>query len=278
MDPTARPLVHATRTAELWRQLAGVTDPEMDESITDLRFIAALDIQGDDVTVEFRLPTYWCAANFAFMMAEDIRAQVSDLGWVRHVNVRLVDHYASEAINDGIAKGSSFTQTFPSETTDDLAELRRVFRRKAFKTRQEKLLRHLVRSGWSADALVCLSVRELRDADGLGADGEPLRNRYLEIRRELALPCEGSGRAITTVDGAPVALESFESYLRELRNCRVAMEANGHFCRGLLAVRYDLAAPGHQPAGVDVVIPQDHVPAGRHLPLTVIASDSRRMN
>jgi metal-sulfur cluster biosynthetic enzyme len=278
MDPTPRALLQATRTADLWRQLAGVTDPEMDESITDLRFVAAVDIQGDDVTVEFRLPTYWCAANFAFMMAEDIRDQVSDLGWVRHVNVRLVDHYASETINDGIAKGSSFPQTFPSEATDDLAELRRVFRRKAFKIRQEKLLRFFVRSGWSADALVFLSMRELRDAESLGADGEPLRSRYLEIRQELALPCEGSERAITTADGAPVALESFERYLRELRNCRVAMEANGHFCRGLLAVRYDLAADGHQSSGADVVIPREPVSSGRHLPLTVIASDSRRTN
>jgi metal-sulfur cluster biosynthetic enzyme len=278
MDPMARARVQATRTADVWQRLAGVTDPEMDESITDLRFVAAVDIQADDVTVEFRLPTYWCAANFAFMMAEDIRDQVSDLGWVRHVNVRLVDHYASEAINEGIAKSSSFRQVFPSEATDDLAELRRVFRRKAFKTRQEKLLRYLVRSGWSADALVCLSVRELRDAESLGADGERLRSRYLEIRQELALPCEGSGRAITTVDGALVAPESFERYLRELRNCRVAMEANGHFCRGLLAVRYDLAADDHHPVGGDVVIPQEHVPPGRHLPLTVIAADFRRMN
>lgn len=270
------PSVQATRTSDVWRRLAGVTDPEMDESITDLRFVAAVEIEDDDVTIEFRLPTYWCAPNFAFMMAEDIRDCVSKLGWVHDVRVRLVDHFASAAINDGMAKGSSFTQTFPSEATDDLVELRRVFRRKAFKTRQEKLLRHLIRSGRSSEALVCLSVRELREDGSLTADGEVLRHRYLDIRQELGLSCEASGRAITTVEDVPVALESFETYLRELRNCRVTMEANGHFCRGLLAVRYDLADDSPQEAGPNGAVPQAGESGGRRLPLQVIAPHSQR--
>src|SRR5262245_63650157 len=136
MDPTARASVQATRTADVWRQLAEVTDPEMDESITDLGFVATLDIHASDVTVEFRLPTYWCAANFAFMMAEDIRDRVSDLAWVDRVTVRLVDHYSSAAINEGMANALSFTETLPAETTGDLSELRRVLRRKAFMIRQ----------------------------------------------------------------------------------------------------------------------------------------------
>ncbi len=274
MDPTARASVQATRTADVWRQLAGVTDPEMDESITDLGFVATLDIHANDVTVEFRLPTYWCAANFAFMMAEDIRDQVSDLAWVDSVNVRLVDHYSSAAINDGMAKAASFTETFPSEATDDLSELRRVFRRKAFMTRQEKLLRHLRRSGWTTEALLGLTVRDLGDAVDLGTDGEQLRSRYLDIRAELGLACEAGERAITTVDGEPVSLAGFESYLRELRKCRVTMEGNGHFCRGLLAVRYDLAANGSQPAGGDAIGPGG-LSAGRHLPLKLVPADSR---
>jgi metal-sulfur cluster biosynthetic enzyme len=272
MDPTARASVQATRTADVWRQLAGVTDPEMDESITDLGFVATLDIHAHDVTVEFRLPTYWCAANFAFMMAEDIRDQVSDLAWVNRVDVRLVDHYASAAINDGMAKAASFTETFPSEATDDLSALRRVFRRKAFMTRQEKLLRHLQRCGWTLEGLIGLTVRDLSDSD-LGTDGEGLRSRYLDIRRDVGLACEANEPAITTVDGEPVSLAGFERYLRELRNCRVTMEGNGHLCRGLLAVRYDLTANGSQPPAGHA-IGSGGLSAGRHLPLKLVA-DSR---
>src|SRR2546426_2361673 len=274
MEPAASLSVQATRTADVWRQLAGVTDPEMDESITDLGFVATLDIHANDVTVEFRLPTYWCAANFAFMMAEDIRDQVSDLAWVDSVNVRLVDHYSSAAINDGMARAASFTETFPSEATDDLSELRRVFRRKAFKTRQERLLGHLRRSGWTSGALVGLTVQRLGDARDLGAEGEQLRSRYLDSRAELGLACEAGARAITTVDGEPVPLDAFESYLRELRTCRVTMEGNGHFCRGLLAVRYNLGTNGSHHAG-ERTAGTGGVPAGRHLPLKVIPADSR---
>jgi metal-sulfur cluster biosynthetic enzyme len=275
MDPTAHSSVQVTtRTAEVWQQLTRVTDPEMDESITDLGFVATLDIHANGVTVEFRLPTYWCAANFAFMMAEDIRDQVLNLAWVDSVNVRLLDHYSSAPINEGMANAASFTETFPSEATDDLSELRRVFRRKAFMTRQEKLLGHLRRSGWNTEDLLGLTVQRLGDAVNLGNDGEQLRRRYLDIRAELGLPCGSGERAITTVDGQPVCLEGFDSYLRELRKCRVTMEGNGHFCRGLLAVRYDLAANGSQPAG-EHATGAGGLSAGRHLPLKPVPADSR---
>ena len=258
----------------MWRQLSRVTDPEMDESITDLGFVATLDIGGSDVTVSFRLPTYWCAANFAFMMAEDIRDQVSQLAWVDRVNVRLVDHYSSDAINEGMANALSFTQTFPTETTGDLSELRRVFRRKAFMTRQERLLGHLRRFGWTAETLLALTVQRLCDAVDLGPDDEQLRSRYLDIRAELGLSCEAGARAFTTVDGEGVSLERFDSYCSELRKCRVTMEGNEHFCRGLLAVRYDLAPKGSGTAGFAGTGP-DGLSARRQLPLKLVPADFR---
>jgi hypothetical protein len=39
------------------------------------------------VEVVFRLPTYWCSPNFAFIIAEDIQKYVSELEWVRSVKV-----------------------------------------------------------------------------------------------------------------------------------------------------------------------------------------------
>src|SRR5439155_20129213 len=41
--------------------LSGVRDPEIDESLTDLRFVAGVDVDGADVRVHLRLPTYFCA-------------------------------------------------------------------------------------------------------------------------------------------------------------------------------------------------------------------------
>ena len=70
------------RVAEIWKRLSEVTDPELDEPVTELGFVERVDVDGDTVEVDFRLPTYWCAANFAFLMVDDIRIAVEGAPWV----------------------------------------------------------------------------------------------------------------------------------------------------------------------------------------------------
>ncbi len=89
---------------EVHQQLAEVYDPELDQPLTELGFIGGVDIAGDKVTVRFRLPTYWCAANFAYMMSSDIRERVSELPWVKRVDVLLQDHFHDEEINDSLMR------------------------------------------------------------------------------------------------------------------------------------------------------------------------------
>ena len=41
---------------------ASVTDPELDESVTELRFVTAVEVDAESrVHIRFRLPTYWCS-------------------------------------------------------------------------------------------------------------------------------------------------------------------------------------------------------------------------
>jgi len=131
---------------EVHQQLAEVYDPELDQPLTELGFIGGVDIAGDKVTVRFRLPTYWCAANFAYMMSSDIRERVSELPWVKQVDVLLQDHFHDEEINEGIKHGKTFLTAFP-DATDSLDDLRETFRVKAFQARQERVLRWLIRKG-----------------------------------------------------------------------------------------------------------------------------------
>src|ERR1700730_588939 len=140
--------------AEVWSRLAEVSDPELDESIVVLGFVASADVSDGHVVIRFRLPTYWCSPNFAFLMACDIRDRVSELAWVRVVRVELLDHCTAESINDGIASRRSFEEMFRDETTGDLVQLRLLFRRKAFMARQERLLKQLLGAGWVAEVLV----------------------------------------------------------------------------------------------------------------------------
>ena len=57
----------------LLEQLVRVLDPELDESILDLGFVRSLRLRFGQAEVALRLPTSWCAVNFAYLMAEDVR-------------------------------------------------------------------------------------------------------------------------------------------------------------------------------------------------------------
>ena len=128
------------RQAEIWACLQGVMDPELDESVTDLNFVTKADVDSENrVHIEFRLPTYWCAANFSFLMADDMRRVVSALDWVKGVSVVLGEHMYADKINRGISQGLSFQEAFGNEATGDLSEVRRTFLLKAFQRRQEAL-------------------------------------------------------------------------------------------------------------------------------------------
>ena len=62
-----------TSRAEVLDALSGVRDPELDEPLTDLGFVSDLRVEGDVVSVRLRLPTYFCAANFAYLMVGDAK-------------------------------------------------------------------------------------------------------------------------------------------------------------------------------------------------------------
>ena len=228
------------RTAEILARLDRVTDPELDEPVTELGFVT--DVRaGDDgvVRVEFRLPTYWCAANFAFMMADDMRREVAALPWVTRVEPRLGDHMYADRINHGMAHGLSFAATFGDDAQGDLDGLRRTFLVKAFQRRQESLLRHLLGAAITAETLVAMTRDALAAVD-LDSKGDKLRARYLE-RRDLA----GSGPlAFPDADGGAIAADNLAAYLRTLRRIGTNAEFNGALCSGLLAARFEDRSDG----------------------------------
>ena len=221
----------AEREAEVRRVLDRVTDPELDEPVTDLRFIERLAVDPDgNVAIGFRLPTYWCAANFAFLMAADMQREVGALSWVRQVEVTLGEHMYAEKINHGLANRLSFQTTFGSDASAELDELRRIFLVKAFQRRQETLLRHLIKQGLEPAALTLEALRALP----LDDEASRLRARYLDKRDVCAR--FGEQRAFVDSDGNPVT--DLTRYLRTLERVSINAEFNGALCRGLLAARF----------------------------------------
>ena len=231
----APPSSDALAIDEIWRALEDVRDPELDRSLPQLGFIRGVEVdQQARVRVSIRLPTYWCAANFAFIMAEDARAALERLPWVREAVVAIEDHFSGDEINRAIAAKLGFGAAFPAESGGDLTELRRIFRAKAFMRRQEKLLRRMMADGYSAEELARLSEDGLERIDLNDGDGGRLRADYLAIRLEFA---RGSDLAFVTAAGKPLDPDKFNAYIAELRRTTANIEFNTAICEGLLKAR-----------------------------------------
>jgi metal-sulfur cluster biosynthetic enzyme len=214
---------------EVWAALSGVRDPELDRPITDLGFVAS--VRTAPIRVELRLPTYFCAPNFAWLMVADARDAVSGLPDAGAVSVLLLDHFASEEIN---AASDAFGAAFGVDGLDpSLTSLRLTFDRKAHVAAQERLARAL--AGVHGD----LSEISLAEA----ARCAPAEVAAVERRRaRLGIV---SDHALCDDSGVPLAHDALPRWLRFARTVRVSIDGNAGLCRGLLETRYGLtrAAP-----------------------------------
>jgi metal-sulfur cluster biosynthetic enzyme len=216
--------------------LSAVRDPELDEPITDLGFVKAVQIDGDSVTVTLWLPTYWCAPNFAYLMAADAKAAVGALEGVGTVRVTLFDHHASEEINEGLAHARDFDETFAGDAAGTgLADLRSLFDRKSFLSRQERLHRSLVETGMSSQQAARLRIGDLPDT--------PEARRYLERRAWMGIDTSEEAPFLVTPDGKTIPEDEIDRHLRFARTVSVSIEGNASLCRGLLATRYGVPSP-----------------------------------
>ncbi len=217
-------LVHAA--------LDSVIDPELDESLVQLGFVQDVRIHGEEVIVELRLPTFWCAPNFAYLMAKDARDRVLEVEGVNTVEILLKDHFASDEISAAATGGRSFEETFPASTDGNLDGLRALFRRKAYLMRLERLVRFLLEAG-----LTEREVARLRVGD-VDSWRHELVQAYLARRREFGLPVDARAPLVMDALGRPVAAERLTEFLRGARRQRISTELNATLCRGLLATRY----------------------------------------
>jgi len=233
--------VPCDRASEVLARLASVTDPELDEPVTELGFVTDVSVDANGhVRMGFRLPTYWCAANFSYLMADDMRTAVLELPWVTGLTLVLDEHMYADTINRAMTEGLSFQEAFGSEADGDLNALRRVFDLKAFQRRQLAVLEYLQAAAYDTNALLALSVSGLR-ALALEPEAANIIHRYLE-RRHVPGPAGDHEPAFVDEAGRAVTPDGYLAHRRALRRVMVNVEFNGALCRGLLAARYSEAA------------------------------------
>jgi len=218
------------RERQVHAALSRVRDPELDTSVTELGFVTEVVVDGDRVLIRLRLPTYFCAPNFAYLMVADAHTAVSELDWSAAVTVRLEDHFAADEINAGVAADAGFTGSFPDQAESELEELRTTFRRKAHTACLERACRSLLAAGWQVEGLA-----EARLAD---LPAGPQQEALLRRREELGLSCAPDAALMLDADGRNIPAGSLTRHLRHAQAVRVSIDGNGILCRGLLATRY----------------------------------------
>jgi len=231
------PLVAACRE-DLLRALETVRDPELDEPITSLGFVASCAVSpAGDAQVRLRLPTYFCAPNFAYLMVADAYDAVSALPGVHSTEVVLEDHFASDAINGGVAAQAGFARAFDGEAVGELHQLRADFLRKAVMAGTDQVCRPLLAAGTDPAALLAMTLGELPPSRPLA--------RLRERRAELALPAgDDAPLLIDPATGLPVGPDAVPLHLRRAKVTRISIEANAGICRGMLAHRYTTPGQG----------------------------------
>lgn len=223
---------------EVMAALGAVRDPELDEPVTELGFVASCTVSEDGaVQVRLRLPTFFCAPNFAFLMVADAYDAVAAVEGVGRVEVLLDDHFASEAINRGVAARAGFAESFGELADGELDELRTDFVRKAVLAGTDRVCRPLLAQGWSAEDLAATTLGDMPPSPEL----ERLRAR----RAELGLPADdASALLVEATTGEAVGAQALPLHLRRARLTRVNIEANGSVCRGMLSHRYPTRGEG----------------------------------
>ncbi|MCW2720963.1 iron-sulfur cluster assembly protein [Pseudonocardia sp.] len=229
------PVRSADLQGSVWRALDTVLDPELDEPVTDLDFVESCTVSEEGVaTVVLRLPTFFCAPNFSFLMVADAYDAVSTVDGVTRADVTLADHHASTEINGGVAAQAGFVKSFDGsdqgEAVSELDELRLQFFRKAALAGQDRVARPLVDAGAGPDELSDMSLGQVPPSSDLV--------RMRERRAALGLPHDDGAPLLIDAEGNRITAAQVPLHLRRARLQRVGIETNGEFCKSLLEKRY----------------------------------------
>jgi metal-sulfur cluster biosynthetic enzyme len=216
--------------------LAGVRDPELDQGLVELGFVTSVEVDGDLAEVRLRLPTYFCAPNFSYLMVADARRAVEAVEGVRTARIALDDHFAADEINAAVGRGATFAEAFPGQAVAELDELRALFQRKALTARQGRLYDELRAAGRNVEEIAGMRLTDLPPGDDA--------DRCRELRRALGIDAGPGAPAFVLPNGDPVTVEAAPRFVRFARLVGRSLDGNAHLCRSLLRTRYDL--PTHE--------------------------------
>jgi hypothetical protein len=157
---------------------------------------------------------------------------VAELPGVRSVDIELIDHFAADTINSGVAARSGFVGSFgDDQARSELDGLRADFLRKAVLAGGDRVCRPMLAAGRTLAELAGLTLGD--------APATPDRERLRARRAELGLPAgDDTPLLVDAVTGERIDPDGVPLALRRARLTRVSVDANASVCRGLLRERY----------------------------------------
>jgi hypothetical protein len=172
-------------------------------------------------------------------MVADAYDAVSSLDGVSRTEVVLDDHFAADAINDGVAARAGFARSFEGEAVGELDGLRADFLRKSVLAGTDQVCRPLVDAGATPADLAATTLGDVPRCPAL----DRLRRR----RSELGLPAgDDAPLLVEPLSGAPVGADAVPLHLRRARLTRTSLDANTGICRGMLRHRYSTDGQGEE--------------------------------
>ena len=212
--------------------LAMVRDPELDTPITALGFVASCVVSGEGRAVaRLRLPTFYCAPNFSYLMAADAYDALIAVPGITSAQVILEDHFAADEINAGVAAQAGFVAAFNGEAAGELADLRAHFLRKAVLAGTDQVCRPLVDAGATPSDLANLTLGSVPVS--------PELDRLRQRRSDLGLPADNSSYLLLDpATGERIPESSVPLHLRKARVTQASIEANTSICSGMFKARY----------------------------------------
>jgi metal-sulfur cluster biosynthetic enzyme len=216
----------------VYTALGTVRDPELDQPVTTLGFVSSCTVTGEgQARVRLRLPTYFCAPNFAFLMVADAYDAASGVPGINAAEVTLEDHFASGEINAGVAAEAGFVASFDGEAASELDELRAQFLRKAVMAGTDQVCRPLVDHGVTPAELASLTLGAIPASGAL--------DRLRQRRADLGLPADNDAPLLLDpATSQRITEEAVPLHLRRARVTQAGIEANTSMCTGMLKARY----------------------------------------
>ena len=234
--------VATTLEQEVQAALAIVRDPELDEPITDLGFVASVACDEDGVEVALRLPTSFCAPTFAHLVVSDTLDALRRVPGAGRVAVRLEGHPDADRINAGLARDEGAAETVRRGAPDRLEDPRTAFRRTAHLAAMQRCCERLLQtSEWTVEELGWLTLADLRPG--------PEKEALLRRRADVGLGIRPSELVLVDHEGERIPLAQLPMRVRFAKAVRTSLQDDGQPCRGLVRTRYaDEDPEGFSPA------------------------------